>query len=262
MTDHKFYIFSLCLSVSTLLIGTSIWIIFYIIQLRLKLIRCGEEDKEIYLLHRNNQKKRAIVWIDRVISTAICVMLLIALIFSVYINAVDNGETSVLPRIRVVQSASMETKHKNNDYLVQNNLNNQIATFDLIITHPVKRQEELQLYDIVVYQSGKDRIIHRIVEIIEPTTVTGERSFICQGDANPSSDPLPVHYSEICGVYRGDRIPFIGSFVFFMKSPAGWICIIVALMVTVGSWFVERSLEKEKQKRLSNILNDGIIKND
>lgn len=52
------------------------------------------------------------------------------------------------------------------------------------------------------------------------------------------------------GIYYGERIPFIGSFVLFMQSPAGWLCMLFALGTTIVSPIMEKKLYNEKQKRL------------
>ena len=69
----------------------------------------------------------------------------------------------------------MSTKNEKNEYLFENDLNDQFDMFDIVITQPLPDEEELQLYDIVVYERDDMLVIHRIVEIEEPNEKHSER---------------------------------------------------------------------------------------
>ena len=75
------------------------------------------------------------------------------------------------------------------------------------------------------------------------------RFFLTQGDAVEFHDTFPVLYSEMRGIYQGERAPFIGSFFMFMQSPAGYLCILLILFAMVATPITERKIKKEKQKR-------------
>ena len=60
-------------------------------------------------------------------------------------------------------------------------------------------------------------------------------------------------YSQMQGIYRGNRVPFVGSFVLFMQSPAGWLCIILVLFAIIVTPMLERKLETEAKARLALI---------
>ena len=57
------------------------------------------------------------------------------------------------------------------------------------------------------------------------------------------------------GIYEGDRIPFIGSFVLFLQSPAGWLCIILALFAMIATPIMEKKLMIAIKERLGTINN-------
>ena len=139
--------------------------------------------------------------------------------------------------------------------MVENGLQNQLQTVDLIVTEKLPDEFELQLYDIVVYEVDDTLIVHRIVRIEEPNEKhPNERHFLLQGDALENPDRFPVRYSQMKGIYAGKRLPFIGSFVMFLQSPAGYLCILLVLFSLIFAPFMDKKIEKEKQKRLALIL--------
>ena len=168
-----------------------------------------------------------------------------------FFSCTENTYHENFPTVKVVQTASMEKKNPKNTYLFTNNLNNQISTFDLILTYQVPDEMDLQIYDIVVYEVDEILLVHRIVNIEEPNEKhPNERWFLCQGDAVESPDRFPVRYEQIKGIYRGEKIPFVGSFVMFMQSPAGWLCVFLVLAFTICTPIIEKKINKEKNARL------------
>ena len=99
-------------------------------------------------------------------------------IFSTYVNCQQNSTFDNIPTLKVVNSASMSVKHEDNKYLVENDLNDQFQTFDLILTYKLPKEEDLELYDIVVYEVDEILVIHRIVGIEEPNEQHSERYFL------------------------------------------------------------------------------------
>ena len=63
-----------------------------------------------------------------------------------------------------------------------------------------------------------------------------------------------MKYSQMRAIYRDEKIPFVGSFVAFMQSPAGYICILLVVFAMICTPLMENKLNKEKQERLSKIL--------
>ena len=58
-------------------------------------------------------------------------------------------------------------------------------------------------------------------------------------------------------IYRGYRIPFIGSFVLFMQSPAGWLCMLLIVGAMIASPILDNRLQKEKDIRIALYDNEG-----
>lgn len=106
----------------------------------------------------------------------------------------------------------------------------------------VRQSQQVQVGDIVVYQSGRVLVVHRIVAL-DGDTVTA------QGDANNGPDE-PFDKENIRGVVVG-WLPHGGEMVDFLKSPGGMILIFLCAF-----WLVEGSFRKQKEddeKKLEQI---------
>lgn len=246
---HETYILILCIIVYVMMASVSLAVIVALTKMSLKLIRHGAEDEQII---KEKQKKRNKNgnFFDMLISALFCVVFACAFLFSAYVNVSGNAYFDDIPTIKVVNSSSMSKKHEKNEYLFKNNLNDQFDTFDVVLTYKIPDEFDLKLYDVVVYEMEDILVIHRIVEIEEPNAQhPNERYFRTQGDNVETADRFPVHYSQMRAIYRGERIPFVGSFINFMQSPAGWLCMILMLAATVATPIIDRKLTKARAVR-------------
>ncbi|MBR5192266.1 MAG: hypothetical protein IKW33_02510 [Clostridia bacterium] len=255
MTPFEIYSLVICIIVYVLLASVGIFMITVVFKLSLKLIRCGGEDQEILKEHEKLKGKKKNCALDCISSIFLCSILVLIFGFSTYVGCTSNSYLDNAPTFKVVNSSSMATKNEKNEYLFKNNLNNQFSTFDLILTYKIPKEEDIKLYDIVIYEIDGYLIIHRVVGIEEknerhPT----ERWFLLQGDAISQADRFPVKYSQMRGIYKDEKIPFIGSFVSFMQSPAGYMCIILVGLAIIFTPIFEKKLEKEKALRLAILL--------
>ena len=163
-----------------------------------------------------------------------------------HIRAMQDRPANGIPSIKVVKSESMSKKHPENKYLTDNDLNDQFQMFDVVVCNHLPAEDELKLYDIVVYKQEDLYIIHRIVGIEEPNANhPGVRHFLLQGDAVENPDKFPVLYSQMQGIYEGNRIPFIGSFILFLQSPAGWLCVLLVIFSMVVTPIVEKKIKED-----------------
>ena len=259
MTDYDVYVSLLCLITYIMFTLLSVFCIAVITRLSIKLIRSGAEDKKIVREYKrnvkfgefNNYTKNAAYFLTSVVFVA----LLLVFVFSLAVQYADESVTEYVPVYRVVQTGSMAEKHPKNTYLEANGLDNQIQTFDLIKTTKMPDEMDLQLYDIVVYEIDGLLVVHRIVGIEEPNeNHPGCRHFRLQGDAVESPDKFIVTYDQMRGIYEGDRTPFVGSFIMFMQSPTGWLCILLVIISVVVTPILEGKIEKEKERRLKHYL--------
>ena len=109
------------------------------------------------------------------------------------------------------------------------------------------------MYDIVVYEVENTLIAHSIVGIEEPNDKHSERYFLLQGDAVANPDRFPVKYEQMKGIYYDQRIPFVGSLIMFLQSPAGYICILLIVFGVFVTPVVEKRIWAIKLERLSLI---------
>jgi hypothetical protein len=210
----------------------------------LKLTRIGAEDEKIkteYLKNKDKRKSVIVGIINLVIPIVACVVMLAIFIGSIVIGVLKDDVVGNTPSLKVVTTASMSKKYEKNTYLFENDLNDQLQVYDLILVHKLPDEKDLKLYDIVLYEVDNNLIIHRIVKIEEPNSKhPNERYFLLQGDNVQFSDKFPVKYSQMKGIYRGDRIPFIGSFVVFMQSTAGVLCVMLVVFAAIVMPFLEK----------------------
>lgn len=164
---------------------------------------------------RSNKSRRLTIF-----RTVLLVIISLVLGISVYSFNAKNLVGNNLPMpfgfgMSVVLSGSMEPE---------------LSVNDLVF---VEKNENYNVDDIVVYQSGDILIIHRIVKIDGDTVTT-------KGDANSIADE-PILQGNIKGKLIG-KIPFIGLIVKAVKSPVGVITILA-----VSVLLLELSWKKKKQ---------------
>lgn len=101
---------------------------------------------------------------------------------------------------------------------------------DLIL---VRETDQYEVGDIVVYQSGYELIVHRIVFMDGNEIVT-------QGDANSAADS-PIVREAVKGIVSA-RIPFVGKLAGLLKKPVGIMLVLVCAFL-----LVELSFRREKR---------------
>lgn len=112
---------------------------------------------------------------------------------------------------------------------------------DLVVIHA---REEYRVGDIIVFQSGNERIIHRIVAIDGETVQT-------KGDANNVPD-APVALSEVKGTLVL-RLPGAGVIARALRNPLGIVIVLaVAFVLLEMSYRKQREEKDENQERLKD----------
>ena len=257
MAPHDMYILILCVVVFTLLTGLLSYLIVSQVKMYLEMVRAGLKDEAIRKQNMAKKKKGCIV--DFIVSFVLCLVLLAAFGFSLFVNLQEERFSDTVPTLSVVKTTSMAKKNPENKYLFENGLNNQLSRFDLIFTYKKPAEKDLKLFDIVVYQQDDLMVVHRIVGIEEPNEKhPNDRYFLCQGDAVDTPDRFPVKYSQIKGIYRNEKIPFVGSFVLFMQSPAGWLCILLVIFALIATPIAEKKIWAVEEERLKQITDTEV----
>ncbi len=98
----------------------------------------------------------------------------------------------------------------------------------------VKGTDEIAVGDIVVYRSGRELIVHRVIELDGDQVVT-------QGDANNVPDAA-FDRSAVVGVVIG-WIPWVGTVVNILKTPVACVLLLAAALL-----LIELSFRKEKDE--------------
>ena len=95
-----------------------------------------------------------------------------------------------------------------------------IQTGDMIFLHSTD-PARLQTGDVICYLDSGQAITHRIVGIREGED--GQVRYVTQGDGNNTADRQAVSADQVQGIWRGGKIPGMGSGIMFMQSAAGMI---------------------------------------
>lgn len=114
-----------------------------------------------------------------------------------------------------------------------------LSVNDLVI---IAEQSQYNEGDIVVYQDSSSLVIHRIISIDENKVIT-------QGDANNTADK-PIDISLVKGKAVAN-FSFAGALVRFLKTPVGFILVIIAAIVLFELPYLrERKRANEEQEKI------------
>jgi hypothetical protein len=254
MTSYEWFVFFLCLFIFVSLV-LFLGVLIYLNYKHSKRIIEGGLDDELIIKEKQKEKEKKkskfFTILGKAISYVVTFIVGAFFIFSMSVRLMEDMTPNGMSTMQVVVSDSMSYKHEKNTYLEENNLNDQFHKFDLVTIHKLPDEFDLKLYDIVVYKYNKDiSLIHRIIAIEEPNEQHPEhRHFLLKGDANEYNDKFPVLYEQMEAIYTGDRISYLGSFVLFLQSPAGWICIIFIVFMVFFIPKAEEKLQALRDKR-------------
>jgi signal peptidase I len=127
---------------------------------------------------------------------------------------------------------------------------------------PVSEIKEGDIISYYDYIGGKQVVVtHRVIEIIDPDTVPG---YVTQGDNEKYPDDIVKTRDTLHSVYKF-RIPFLGKFIDFLKTPFGFIITLVIPLLSFIAWqayklillfFKSKQAELEEQaEQLKNTQN-------
>lgn len=257
------YITFVCIVIFIVLTASFVFLITVIGKQQFKIMEGGLEDEKLKQTVReklNKDKKRSTYGVIRkIFSGVICAVLSAVCVLAIFTAEQGNKVVKGAPAFKVVASSSMSARYERNNYLFLNNITNQIQMFDLIVLHELPPEEELKLYDIVVYEHINGALlVHRIVRIEEPNIEhPNERYFLLQGDANAVADVYPVRYSQMKSIYRNERVKNIGSFIFFLQSPAGIMCILLVVVAFIALPIIDGKFMKKEYSRIKLLVEKG-----
>ena len=254
MSKFELYIFTLCLIVFVLLTVIFTAFVVCLVRMYLKMTKAGVNDEKIKKEYLKEQGKKPSIFgqiIDKAVLVLCCAVLFVMFGFGLFVSAGEGKTVGRMPVLNVVQSGSMSYVNENHKYIKPGRVDNQMQMFDLIFVDKLPKEEDLKVNDVVVYETDGALIIHRIVGIEAPNKQHPEETyFLLQGDANEIPDKFPVRYNQMKGIYRGHRIPFVGSFVLFMQSPAGYLCVLLVVFALIATPMAEKKIKTAKANRL------------
>lgn len=264
MSRNELLTFIICIFVFVVFVILFTIVIVMLYKYNKRIVDAGLDDEKIKKEYAKNYKKlkyrKVSFYVTQSIFTLLGVFFLSVFLFSITVNLSSNGVVGDIPVYQVIKSDSMSYKHEDNKYLhtydekYESKMSYQFKLYDMVLTHKLPGEFELELYDVVVYEVNNINVIHRIIEIEEPNEEHPDcRYFRLKGDANTSADRFPVKYSQMKSIYKGNRIPYVGSFVLFLQSPAGYLCISLILFYLTATPILENKLEKTKLNRLQKI---------
>lgn len=265
------YIFLIAIAVIILFSAAFITLAAFFFNAKKKNIENGIDDKEITLevesyltkrlkkdkpcdkdsikedLESSKKTSKTVNRISDVFLGVLFVAFAVLIGFSVSAKAQGDqlwfGDNAML----VIQTDSMETAYKTNDYLKDENGefndNDRIKQYTFItITKEQKYIDNIAPYDIVAFKMLQDdgktykTIVHRLVKV--EYSEEGEPLYTFRGDANPSSMSAERKVSKdlIVGVfqtegYKGAKSVAFGYFVTYLQSNIGIIVVAVAFLL-------------------------------
>lgn len=168
-----------------------------------------------------------------------------------------------------VKTESMASIHEDNDYILENNLEDQIPQYSLITIEKVKDINDIEVYDILAFRVNDVVYVHRVIDIIFDN---GDIYFTLKGDANPTSLLIEtkVNEEQIIGIYNGNNSLFMGIAITYLQSEIGLIALFMSIAflinVEIQEYLIDNTYEKRKKILNSNNLisndNKGEINND
>ena len=194
------------------------------------LIKAGRKDKEVLKegarIKRKKVSKTSLI-ITNVIGIGILVTCVGLILIKNLTNPLNLFDTIPVAIVSGSMDANEETKTYTNPYLNENHLDNQFSTGSIIILHKLPEKNGLKMFDVVAYKNkDKVTVVHRIIgfgyydndTFVMTDNVNNATEFIFRGDNNTINDTSYVHYSDMIGIYKNEKVSYLGYVVEFAQS--------------------------------------------
>lgn len=157
---------------------------------------------------------------SKIITLTAIVFLLIPLIYLIY--SISNNSLFIL----TVLSGSMSPTMEPGDVVIVSKVN----------------LGEIKEGDIITFKEGNNYITHRVIEVKRENDI----KFITKGDANKDPDQRTVNPEEVIGkvVFIIPKIGYLGIFV---RTPAGFILLILIPSLLIIFYEIKNILKHSKQ---------------
>ena len=204
-------------------------------------------------LDKNNKNSKARKITKIIFSVIFYIIVICLLALGIYTKANNELLTFGNKTYITITTGSMSEVNEYNDYLISNNLTNQIPAKTLIGLDKVTDPSSLEVYDVAVYKDKETNmlIVHRI---ISESYIDGERYFTFRGDANPVSDYYLVSEEDVLYTFDGFMNKPLGYFFTYMTSYQS----IISIVYIVLALNILESYDKKKDKlyydNLENVI--------
>ena len=206
-------------------------------------IQVGIEENsfsiEEYKLEQKQKRKKSL-------AVEICLGILLAISSVIFITsmALRSPKLNKNSVVVSIQSESMALVDSENTYIQENNIENKIYKYDVCRFNKVNSEDEIKLYDIILYRSSNNNkpilIAHRVIKINE------DKTFEVRGDANKESDKTDLSFNDVIGVFE-KRLSFPSFLNYLTYTPGFYVFFAGSIAVIATSLYFE-----EKEKKLIN----------
>lgn len=225
-----------------------------------EVIKILDKDVEKYDKKKNKKlsfidtyyKRKKRKEVGNIISNSIVGIFLVALIgFFVWATVMKSNDQITYfgdKTYLVVQTSSMASINDNNKYLKdgsidsKDKMNTRISQYAFIGIDKFKSEDQIKVYDIVVFRMDDKIIVHRVYSI-SMGEKDGHKLFTFRGDANPASmsGEINVTSDRIVGVFDGYQNQILGSIVIYIQSGTGLISVFaIAIVLMVYIFYYDR----------------------
>jgi len=183
---------------------------------------------------KQNKKKSRAVKIIKIcgIGLLYCILLLMLLNALLCIFAKNYYPTFGKNRLFAIVSDSMEPE---------------IPTGNMIVCRVPDSENEIEVGTVITYEYTQNKIktliTHRVTAV-HRNDRTGEVSYTTRGDNAPSADAVRPKYSDVVGIYTGQKCAVLGYIVGFLQSTEGAIALIItgliAAFTMIMVWYVNK----------------------
>ena len=172
--------------------------------------------------------------------------------FGIYMNSSDQpifiNNTSYI----VIMTGSMEERNPDNEYLLENDLDDQITQYSLIgIEHT--DFDKVEQYDVIAfYDSDKNIIVHRVIAIHDED---GPRTLQTRGDSNNASldDEMAITKERFIGTYSGFENYGLGITITYLRSTLGIIALCGFGLFLLAYSIADGKIDQAYQERIFGI---------
>ncbi len=127
------------------------------------------------------------------------------------------------------------------DIVLSGSMEPAIHTGGVVIISPVSAND-IKVGDVIAFYKGNIAICHRVYSINDAEGL----EFITKGDADRTVDPDPVTPDSIFGKVVFS-LPYIGYFIYFVRTPLGFILAILAIAWVLFGSELKKMLFGEKE---------------